>query len=482
MTMDRKIQALALALLAMPMMLLAQTDTLVADTAALSWGDEFRLRVDSVVQRAEAEHYFTGVSIYDLTADSVLYSHNADKLLRPASTQKVLTAVAALDVLGADHKYETKAYYTGQISADDSTLRGDIYVVGDFDPAYTSADLRLLATHIKALGINRITGRIIGDVSMKDTLHMGNGWCWDDVPSPVEAYLSPLTFNRGCASVEIDGGGKAVFSVPTTYMTLTDSTRPKSGRIKAVRNWVDNGNDFIVTGTPARTAKSNPISVYRPERYFVCTLADMLRSEGVVFDRPDQESYAIDTLASSSLTPFYTCARTVGQILQQMMKESDNLYAESMFYQLANMRAGRWASWKDGAAVVDSVMRKIGISERRYKVADGSGVSLYNYATPSALVAALRYAYGKGARIYNYLYPSLPIAGRDGTLERRMRKTPAEMNVRAKTGTVTGVSCLAGYCRASNGNLLAFSIMSNGLYRASLGRDFQDALCVEMVR
>ena len=116
--MDRKIQALAFALLAVPMMIFAQTDTLVADTAALSWGDRFRLRVDSVVQTAEADHYFTGVSIYDLTADSLLYSHNADKLLRPASTQKVMTAVAALDVLGAGHKYETKAYYTGRISAE----------------------------------------------------------------------------------------------------------------------------------------------------------------------------------------------------------------------------------------------------------------------------------------------------------------------------------------------------------------------------
>ena len=478
--MDRKIQALAFALLAVPMMLFAQTDTLVADTAALSWGDRFRLRVDSVVQTAEADHYFTGVSIYDLTADSLLYSHNADKLLRPASTQKVMTAVAALDVLGAGHKYETKAYYTGHISAEDSTLHGDIYVVGDFDPAYTSADLRLLAQNIKKLGINRITGRIIGDVSMKDTLTMGNGWCWDDVPSAVEAYLSPLTFNRGCATVEIEEG-RAVFSVPTTYMTLTDSTRPKSGRLKAVRNWVDNGNNFIVTGTPTRTAKSNPISVYRPERYFVCTLADMLRSEGVTFSAPSQETYAIDTLADSSLIPFYICARTVEQILQQMMKDSDNLFAESMFYQLANMKAGRWATWKDGAAVVDSVMRRIGIPAAQCKVADGSGVSLYNYTTPSAQVAALRYAYGKD-HIYRYLYPSLPIAGRDGTLERRMRKTSAEMNVRAKTGTVTGVSCLAGYCRASNGNLLAFSIMNNGLYKTSVGRDFQDVLCEAMTK
>jgi D-alanyl-D-alanine carboxypeptidase/D-alanyl-D-alanine-endopeptidase (penicillin-binding protein 4) len=478
MMMNRKIYVFALALLAVPLMLLAQTDSVVSDAVELSWGQRFCQRVDSVVQIAENDHYFTGVSIYDLTADSLLYAHNADKLMRPASTQKILTAVAALDVLGAAHKYETKAYYTGGISLSDSVLHGDIYIVGDFDPAYSSADLRLLATYIKGLGINHINGRIIGDVSMKDTLTMGNGWCWDDVPSPVEAYLSPLIFNRGCASVEIENG-KAVFSVPTTYMTLSDSTRQRSGSLRITRNWVDNGNDFVVYGSPTKNAVSNSVSVYRPERYFVCTLADMLRAEGVTFSNAPSESYDIGMLEDATLVPFYICSRTVEQILQQMMKDSDNLYAESMFYQLANFKAGKWASWKDGAAVVDSVMRKIGIPANQCKVADGSGVSLYNYTTPSAQVAALRYAYGND-HIYRHLYPSLPIAGRDGTLERRMRKTSAEMNVRAKTGTVTGVSCLAGYCRASNGNLLAFSIINSGLYRGATGRDFQDRLCKVM--
>ena len=481
MTRNRKMRMLVSALMAMPLMLFAQDDTLVADMSMLSWGDSFRLRVDSVVQTAEADHYFTGVSIYDLTGDSVLYTHNADKLLRPASTQKVLTAVAALDILGAHHKYETKAFLAGTISAADSTLHGDVYVVGGFDPAYSSADLRQLAAHIKNQGISRITGRIIGDVSMKDTLTMGNGWCWDDVPSAVEAYLSPLTFNRGCASVEVEDG-HAVFSVPTTYMALDDSTRQRTGRLRAERNWVDNGNRFTVYGTPTRGAVSNPISVYRPERYFVCTLADMLRAEGVSFDLPPHESYAIDTLAAdTTLTPFYICARTVEQILQQMMKDSDNLYAESMFYQLANLSAGKWASWKDGASMVESMLRRAGVAERHYKVADGSGVSLYNYVTPSAQVTVLRYAYAK-PDVYRHLYSSLPIAGSDGTLERRMRKTSAQMNVRAKTGTVTGVSCLAGYCRAANGNLLAFSIMNNGLYKASIGRDFQDVLCEAMTK
>ncbi len=441
------------------------------------------LRLDSIVREAEKEHYFTGVAVYDLTADSMLYTYNADKRMRPASTQKVMTAVAALDVLGAQHKYETRAYCAGTLSTVDSTLHGDIYVVGGFDPAYTFDDLRTLAYHIKNIGIRRITGSIIGDVSMKDTLTMGNGWCWDDVPSEVEAYLSPLTFNRGCATVEINGG-RAVFSVPTTYMTLTDSTTQPLGssrrgdkRFTLTRNWVDNGNHFTIRGTARPRSVSRPISVYRPERYFVCTLTDLLRGNGVEVD----QHYAIGTLPDSVQHPFYISTRTVEQILQQMMKDSDNLYAESMFYQLAYFTAGRGATWKDGAKQVDNMLKRIGVPTGAYRTTDGSGVSLYNYITPSAEVAVLRHAYRR-EHIRPYLYSSLPIAGVDGTLEDRFRKSPARMNVRAKTGTVSGVSCLAGYCQAANGHMLAFAIMNNGQARAALARSFQDLFCEEMVK
>lgn len=447
---------------------------------SISWGDDFRNRIDSIIQKADSDHYFTGMCVYDLTGDSMLYSHNANKLLRPASTQKVLTAVAALSTLGAQHTYDTKAYYTGNITTADSTLHGDIYVVGSFDPAYTSADLRTLAYQIKNLGIKRITGRIIGDVSMKDTLTMGNGWCWDDVPSQVEPYLSPLTFNRGCASVEFQGN-TPVFSVPTTYMTLHDKTERRGGRLQVTRDWVDNGNTFTVSGAPSRTAVSRPISVYRPEQYFVCTLGDMLRTEGVQFDHPIGKHYAIGNLPDTIVCQFYVCTRTVEQILQLMMKDSDNLHAESMFYHLAHLEAGKGASWKDGATRVGAMMSRAGVPSSQYVIADGSGVSLYNYVTPSAEVSVLRYAY-QNEHIYRHFYPALPIAGVDGTLEKRMTKGTAHTNIHAKTGTVSGVSCLAGYCRASNGNLLAFSIMNNGLIRTSIGRELQDILCQEMTK
>jgi len=162
-----------------------------------------------------------------------------------------------------------------------------------------------------------------------------------------------------------------------------------------------------------------------------------------------------------------------------MMKVSDNLYAEAVFYQLAASEGTRWASARTGRQYENALFEKLGLNARDYYVADGSGLSLYNYVSAELEVKMLRYAYQK-QDIYGALLPSLPIAGTDGTLKKRMRGTPAEGNVRAKTGTVKGVSSLAGYLTASNGHLICFSIINNGGLTNSPMRNFQNKICVAL--
>lgn len=443
-----------------------------ASNMPLSWGESVRHRLEKLAVEAEDAYYNTGICVYDLTGDSLLFEYNQHKVMRPASTQKLLTAISALSLLGADYQYRTRAYYTGKILSD-SILNGNIYVVGDFDPAFDTDDLKSLAKSISELGIKKINGKIYGDVSMKDSLILGEGWCWDDIPSLDEPYLSPLIFNRGCATVEMVNR-KPELSVPSSYITLVNKTG-NGGNLKLTRNWISNGNTFVVTGNSRSGQKT--ISVYRPELYFLCTLCDILRKNGV----ETSGGYGLALCPKSESVCFYTCARTIEQIMQRMMKKSDNLYAESMLYKLAAFNGERWASGKEGIKQIESVVSRAGVPSSYVKVADGSGVSLYNYISPKAEVAMLRYAY-KNDRIFRFLYPSLPIAGVDGTLDSRMKNGTAYRNVHAKTGTVTGVVCLAGYCTASNGNLLAFSIMHNGLLKSDIGRAFQDRICQEMTR
>ena len=180
---------------------------------------------------------------------------------------------------------------------------------------------------------------------------------------------------------------------------------------------------------------------------------------------------------------FCICHRfhTMDQVLLRMLKESDNLYAEAMFYQLAASSGARSATAKQARAIVMNLVRKLGLNPNSYRFADGSGLSLYNYVTAELEVAMLRYAY-KNSNIMLHLKPALPIAGTDGTIKSRMRGPFTNDNVRAKTGTLTGVSSLAGFCTAANGHQLAFSIINNGLRHTNNAHAFQDKVCTELCR
>ena len=173
-------------------------------------------------------------------------------------------------------------------------------------------------------------------------------------------------------------------------------------------------------------------------------------------------------------------AHSIDQILSRMMKESDNLYAESMYYHLAASQ-GKPARAAGAKYLEQSLMRRMGLNPSNYRLADGSGLSLYNYVTAELEVAFLRYAY-ENSTIYNHLSPSLPLAAYDGTLSKRLGGTRAAGSVRAKTGTLTGVSSLAGYAKAANGHILAFCIINQGVLRGANAKAFQDRICVAMCR
>ena len=167
---------------------------------------------------------------------------------------------------------------------------------------------------------------------------------------------------------------------------------------------------------------------------------------------------------------------SIDQILMKMLKESDNLYAESMFYQLGAAAGHQPSTAKNSAAVIGRLIRKVGLDPRRYNIADGSGLSLYNYVSAELEVRFLRYAF-KNNNIYLHLHPALPAAGEDGTLRSRQRGTFTQGNVYAKTGTLKGISSLAGYCTAANGHRLAFAIINQGVMNRANGRAFQDRVC-----
>lgn len=347
----------------------------------LAWRlDSLLMARDSLLQTSQL-----GLHVVDLTTGVVLYARGERQRMRPASTEKVVTAVAALDALGPGYTLDTRLMATGEVRG--GVLKGDLYVRGAMDPLLTQADVRALAAQLKEAGVQRVAGRIVADASMKDGDEYGWGWCWDDK----NAVLSPLL----C-------GGKPGLA----------------GELKAALGRAGVKVGAVVAGVTPAGAR-----------------------ELVVLHRP------------------------LAEVLQPMMKESDNLCAECVFYQLGRTR-------KEVAA------RMVPLLGEEVTVADGSGLSLYNYQTPETFTRLLGYAAARPDSIFQPLLAALPIAGVDGTLKNRMQGTAAEVAVRAKTGTVTAVSTLVGYTtQRSTNHLLAFAIMNQGVKSGAQGRALQDEVC-----
>ena len=374
----------------------AQDSISAAGDSLLPWAQRVRQRIDRLVSAPMFETSFTGIGVYDITADSLVYSKDIRQTMRPASTAKVLTAITALQQLGGSYRFETSLFTEGAV--EDSVLKGNVYIKAGMDPMFGHDDMRAFAAAIREMGIDSIAGEIRADVSVKDTLKWGEGWCWDDDMPPLRALLY-------------------------------------------------NGRDRFM------------------DEFF-----SALAEQGVKFT----PAYSIRKVGTAKCV--ITRYHTIDQILMPMLKESDNTYAESLFYQLGAQDRRDYAGAKHSASKVKAMISRMGLDASRYVIADGSGVSLYNYASPELLMKALVYARSR-SNIYDHLYPALPVAGVDGTLERRMRGTAAQYNVHAKTGTLEGVITLAGYATSPEGHELAFAIFNQGVLHDRNARNFQDRVC-----
>lgn len=439
-------------------------------------------RLDSLLNDPLLRTSEVGITVFDLTTGESLFRYQDEKLYRPASTEKVVTSVTALAELGTDYTMDTRLQYTGKIEND--TLKGSLYLIGGFDPEFMDEDLDSLVEVVARSGIRYITDTLAADVSMTDSVYWGSGWSWDDVPNAFQPYLSPLMLNRGCVDVTVcptqkDSLAEVICMPVSDYYRVDNdavSYQPQAGKLKITRNWLHNGNLIHVSGNVSK-ATTKTLSIYTSKDFFFHTFVDRLRKRGVEASATAfSECPQPDSLVT--VTPLFTLSRPIEEVLKQMMKESDNLCAESMFYHLAAKHAVRkQVNAEDGTDAIQAFMKtSLGFNPEHYKIADGSGVSLYNYVSPRLLLEYLKYAYYH-VEIFSLFYESLPIAGVDGTLEHRMKKTKAYRKVRAKTGTVTGVSALAGYAKATNGHQLAFVIINQNVMKLRKARAFQDKIC-----
>lgn len=463
----------------------AQTDSLL------------RARIDTIVKHDLPLGGNAGICIYDLTAGRILYEYQADKLSRPASTMKVMTAITALSQPGAMEPFRTELWTTGRVAGD--TLRGDLYVVGGFDPEFDTDDLEELIGGLTRRGIRVVDGRIVGDVSMKDSLYWGSGWLWDDAPAAYQPYLSPLMLNKGVLQLSIVPDGRGLSALVTgnpssSYYTIENHTRshwPAAGPLRVERNWMENGNRISLQGN-VRAVEGRSFSLFDSGRMFMHVFVERLLEAGIHCTAVTDSSragikaaYCFGELPrDEGRTRLATHETPLQAVLDEMLKESDNLNAEAMLCRAGVLASGgkKRVSARDGLDAMRALIRRVGLNPKHYSLADGCGLSHYDYLSPELLVAMLRYAYSR-SDIFSPLYKALPVSGVDGTLKYRMGYgTPAFRQVHAKTGSYTGINALAGYLKTADDHWVAFAILTQNVLSARQARAFQDAVCLEVVK
>jgi D-alanyl-D-alanine carboxypeptidase, serine-type, PBP4 family len=454
----------------------AQADSIIRDSLASG--------INALIKNRLPAGSNVGIAIYDLEANASLYSYQADKLSRPASTMKLLTAITSLDQADGSKPFRTEVRYSGTINQD--TLKGDIYVIGGYDPEFNDKALNGLVDQMLRFPFSVVTGKIYGDVSMKDSLYWGSGWAWDDTPESYQPYLSPLMLNKGVLTVSAFPQGKGEAAqlkcVPSSsYYTITNNTfsyTPSAGCFRVTRDWLHNRNEVIVSGN-IEFGVVGEVNLYSSQDFFMRTLLDRLEEKGVrCLEGYDFRALSIDSpskLMGKIDTP-------IQKVLNQLMKESDNLNAQALLCRLgAQVTGKKQISDREALEATKAMISKLGYDPAQYNLADGCGLSNYNYISPELLVCFLKYAYSH-TDIFRRLYKALPIGGVDGTLKNRMKRgSSSYKRVHAKTGSFTAINCLAGYLKADNGHKIAFAIMNQNALSASQARNFQDAVCDKII-
>lgn len=444
-----------------------------------------------------------GVVIRSLDRDEILYERNAQKLLMPASTLKIVTLAVGADLLGWDYRYRTRVLTVGNV--EDGVLKGHLLVVGSGDPTLEDWDgsasvlFGQWADRLKAAGIRRIAGSVVGDDDRFEEDGLGTGWAWDDLAHGYATSVGALQFNENTAQLLITPAATAgppptvevkPASAPVQIINraVTQPLTPESPRAEAdvLNVWpVPYSHVIEIRGLAplgSGTLVRN-IAVADPTLYFVSALREALINHGIDVQGPaldnDESAVAIDRAQAKPLAERQS--PPLNEIGRTMMKTSQNLFAETVLKTFGNEPGGAGST----AAGLDTILRTLdgwGVSRSDMRLVDGSGLSRYDVITPAALVGILAHVY-RDERLRAPFLETLPVAGVDGTLQNRMKGTPAEGNARAKTGSFSNARSVAGFVKTADDEMLTFAIMANnyGVAASAIDRA-TDAIVAALAR
>lgn len=347
------------------------------------------------------------VMIYNPLTQDTLFSINHTTSMIPASNTKLFTTATALELMGGDYLISTKLFADDK-DFSDGRLDGNIYLKGFGNPTFTTQDLEELVSKLYQSGLRKITGNIYGDDTFFDNVYSRDDWISEEKANVTLPPISALIIDRNRTIV----------------------SKKRKGRYR---------NYFV--------------NVQDPPLFAAKKLKEKLAEFGV-----ESKGKTLSGQTPGNAIPLLESSIELRKLIQEINKHSDNFYAECLFKTVGSVFSGRQGNSFYSTQAILNFIEDNSIYSTGTKLVDGSGISRFDQVTAGAIVGLLEKVYFNIDQ-YDDFFNSLSIAGVDGTLHRRMISTLAENNFRGKTGTLNGVSSLAGYIRTSNDDDLIVCIM-----------------------
>lgn len=427
--------------------------------------------INEAIEKSQFSNARWGVFAVSLKDGRVVCSRDGRKLFNPASIQKTLTAIVALDKLGADFRWKTSVLAENRID-ENGNLTGSLILYGQGAPDFDSAAMDNLISQLQAKGLKKVSGKIVGDESYFRGETIGDGWTWNELQWYYGAEASALSFNDNQAFINIENGEP---KTSTDYIKVRMGKPPEDSNSNTSSNVEASGikrglsdNEFYVWGKSKNFGAR--VAVHNPAQMAAKTFKEALIKKGISVDgEMESRDWTSDekTDAAKLNELAFIESKTLGEIVKKMNKHSVNLYAELILRTLGKkfgaevpgeIQRPQGIRGDDvaGALLIKNWLSQKNVAIDELQIYDGSGLSRLDFVTPESFGRAFIFA--AQSNFGSVFADSLPISATDGTLGGRMTK--AKGKVIAKTGTITFVNSLAGYAAGKN-ETFAFAIIVN---------------------
>ena len=390
--------------------------------------------------------------------------YHGQQMALPASTQKVITALAALLQLGPDFRFTTTLESKG--SVDNGILKGDLIARFGADPTLKRQDLRNMVATLKNAGVQKIEGNVLIDTSIFASHDKAPGWPWNDMTQCFSAPPAAAIVDRNCFSVSLysaqKAGDLAFIRVASFYPVTMFSQVRTLARGSADAQYCELDvvpgelNRFTLTGCLPQRAEPLPLAfaIQDGASYAGAILKDELKQAGISYSgtllRQTLANEPGTIIASKQSAPLH-------DLLKIMLKKSDNMIADTVFRMIGHSRFNVPGTWRAGSDAVRQILRQqVGVDIGNTIIADGSGLSRHNLIAPATMIQVLQYIAQHDSEL-NYI-SMLPLAGYDGSLQYRagLHQAGVDGKVSAKTGSLQGVYNLAGFITTASGQRMVF--------------------------